>query len=115
MNFFFNLKDPKENNGDTTIMAVSTSVEEGTPENTLQASMLDQSGDRTLCESQIFNANSISTPFSNSLRKQIPQQNLSCIEIPNTCVSSSLRRNMFILKKINLTFKKNSFVSISGR
>lgn len=100
------MKDPKENNGDTTIMAESTGVEEGAPENTLQASLLDQSGDRTLCESQIFNANSISTPFSNSLRKQIPQQNLSCIEIPNTCVSSSLRNNTFVLKKINLQFKK---------
>lgn len=87
-------------------MAESTGVEEGAPENTLQASLLDQSGDRTLCESQIFNANSISTPFSNSLRKQIPQQNLSCIEIPNTCVSSSLRNNTFVLEKINLTIKK---------
>lgn len=71
------------NNGETTMIADSTAI----PENSLQASLLEQAGDRTLCDSQLFNANSISTPFTNCLRKQILTQNLSCIEVANTSVS----------------------------
>lgn len=56
-------------------------------ENTLQPSVLEHSVDRTLCDSQLFNANSISTPFTSSLRKQIPVQNFAGIEVSGICVS----------------------------
>lgn len=82
-NFFFQKKD--------SIGAESTVIDltenENVPETTLQPSALEQSVDRTLCDSQLFNANSISTPFTSSLRKQIPTQILSNLEMSSMCVS----------------------------
>lgn len=61
-------------------------------ENTLQPSE-QQAVDRTLCDSQLFNANSIPTPFTSSLRKQIPTPNISNVEVSGICVSKLLRYN----------------------
>ncbi|XP_055317754.1 kinesin-like protein Klp61F isoform X2 [Sitodiplosis mosellana] len=92
---FWSIHNPADLNcsaiiSEETIRAESPTVMESTEndsimENTLQPSVLEQSVDRTLCDSQQFNANSMSTPFTSSLRKQIPTQNLSNIEVSSIC------------------------------
>lgn len=67
-------------------------------ENSMLSSTFEQSlAERTLCESHAFNANSISTPFSNNIQKQILTPNLSCItaQTPN-CVSKMLENPILL-------------------
>lgn len=73
------------NDVDLTILAEPIAASE----DSMLSLTLEQSlAERTLCESQAFNANSISTPFSNNFQKQILTPNLSCITAqPPNCVS----------------------------
>lgn len=79
--FFFK----ESNDGETTILAEPINASDSPI--SLSSTINQTAADRTLCESQAFNANSISTPFSSNLQKQILTPNLSCIEITPNCVS----------------------------
>lgn len=84
MNFIFLFHKIKDTINPESLMETA---EDTILESTLLPSVLEQSIDRTLCDSQVFNANSISTPFLSSLRKQIPSQNFSNLEVSSICVS----------------------------